>query len=64
MAHDICCMELDFVSALKMGELPRVPPGKRMPVNATVLLVEDDAMVRGCLREVLNELESIQNRGG
>ena len=56
MAYDLCCMELDFVSALKKGELALVPPGERMPVSATVLLVEDDAMVRGCLREVFNEL--------
>ena len=55
MAYDLCCTEADLTPALEAGVpfcVQRVGLG---PSSATVLLVEDDALVRECLREVLDE---------
>lgn len=56
MTFDLHCREMDSVSVPNTDRSSRVPPPKWLPISATVLLVEDDAMVRGCLREVLDEL--------
>lgn len=41
---------------LQENEPFRVPPGDQLPVSAMVLLVEDDELVRECLRELLDDV--------
>ncbi len=56
MTFDMRCKDTVLVSVSEVDVRSCVPPFERLPISATVLLVEDDALVRGCLREVLDEL--------
>ena len=56
MTYDLCCTEAGLAPALEADGPSRVRRNGPVPISATVLLVEDDALVRECLREVLDEL--------
>lgn len=56
MTSDLRCRETVLVSVPETDGRSHVPLFERLPISAMVLLVEDDAMVRDCLREVLGEL--------
>ncbi len=56
MTSDLSCRETVLVSVSRADECSNVPSFEWLPISATVLLVEDDASVRDCLRELLNEL--------
>ncbi len=56
MTYGLCCTGARLAPALEADGPSRVLLGEQLPVSAMVLLVEDDALVRACLREVLDEL--------
>ena len=56
MTYGLCCTEVGLALALEADGPSRVRWDGQVPISATVLLVEDDAAVRECLHEVLDEL--------
>ena len=56
MTYGPCCMEVELALSLEADAPSGVRQGGQAPVSAMVLLVEDDALVRECLREVLDDL--------
>ena len=56
MTYSLCCTEVGLALALEADSPSRIQRNGQAPISATVLLVEDDAAVRECLREVLDEL--------
>ncbi len=53
MPYDLSCTEPDIAPVLRAGRLFLTEPGHPARPGMDVLLVEDDALVRGCLGEVL-----------
>ncbi len=56
MSYGLCCTDAELALALKANGSSRVLPDIPAPISATVLLVEDDALVRECLCVVLDEV--------
>ena len=56
MTYGLCCTQAGLAPALEADGSSRGRWVGPVPISAMVLLVEDDALVRECLREVLDEL--------
>lgn len=56
MADSLHSIRPDHAVLLQENEPSCVPPGDQLPIGATVMLVEDDELVRECLRELLDDV--------
>lgn len=56
MADSLHSIRPDHAVLLQENEPSYVPPGDQLPISAMVMLVEDDELVRKCLRELLDDV--------